>query len=64
VPDQFNFPLVGFVNLAIGPSIVWNHYGNPDDLKPLFFSVYRYEIDESNMLIIGLRVALRYNLSD
>lgn len=33
-------------------------------LEPPFFPVYRYEIDESNDLIIGLRIALRYNLSD
>jgi len=52
------------VNLAIGPSVVWNHAGNPDDLEPPFFSVYRYEIDDSNDLIVGLRIALRYNLSD
>jgi hypothetical protein len=130
VPDQFNFPLIGFINLAngshnsshigfinvnekdftgvqvsfvntVGGEVKGTQVGfvnttssikglqlgfvNVTDtldkgiplgfvsivkeggyraLEPPFFSVYRYEIDESNDLIIGLRIALRYNLSD
>jgi hypothetical protein len=52
------------VQFTIGPSVVWNYAGNPDDLNKPFFSIYRNEINGNNNLIIGLRVALKYNLTD
>lgn len=51
------------IQFAVGPSVVWNHADNPDDLIDPLFSVYRYEIDNKNNLIVGLRAALRYNFT-
>jgi hypothetical protein len=49
---------------TIGPSVVWNYAQYPDDLNKSFFSIYKDQINENNNLIIGLRVSLRYNLTD
>ncbi len=49
---------------TIGPSVVWNYTQYPDDLNKPFFSIYKNQINENNNLIIGLRVSLRYNLTD
>jgi hypothetical protein len=49
---------------TIGPSVVWNYAQYPDDLNKPFFSIYKNQINENNNLIIGLRVSLRYNLTD
>jgi hypothetical protein len=52
------------IQFTIGPSVVWNYAQYPDDLNKPFFSIYTYDIDNSNKLILGLRAALRYNLTD
>jgi hypothetical protein len=52
------------VHFTIGPSVVWNYAQYSDDLNKPFFSIFKNEINENNNLIIGLRVALKYNLTD
>lgn len=52
------------IQFTIGPSVVWNYAQYHDDLNIPFFSIYKNEINETNNLIIGLRVALRYNVTD
>ena len=52
------------IQFTIGPSVVWNYAQYPDDLNKPFFSIYKDQINENNNLIIGLRMALRYNLTD
>jgi hypothetical protein len=52
------------IQFTIGPSVVWNYAQYPEDLTKPFFSIYKNEINENNNLIIGLRAALRYNLTE
>jgi hypothetical protein len=61
---NLGFCLIPKLHFTIGPSLVWNHADNPDDLTNPVFSLYRNTINENNNLVIGVRVALKYVLTD
>jgi hypothetical protein len=61
---NLGFCLIPKLHFTIGPSVVWNHADNPDDLTSPVLSLYRNTINENNNLVIGLRVALKYVFTD
>lgn len=60
---NFGFCVSPKFHLSVGPSVVWN-YTNENNLNKPFFSIFKNEINKSNNLIVGLRLAMRYNFID
>jgi len=53
---------LGKLSLAAGPSITFiQTYGNASQPDPLF-SLYSYDIDRRNRIVVGARAALRWRL--
>jgi hypothetical protein len=56
----FGVRIISGLSVLAGPSITWEHTnGDKDSAKP-FFSIFNYSINEDNRLLMGARIALRY----
>ncbi|MDD4992077.1 MAG: hypothetical protein PHR83_07590 [Paludibacter sp.] len=59
---NFDYKLSDKLSIAAGPTVVWNHLQNGTILHEPVFAIYQNELDANNKLLVGLNVALRYQL--
>lgn len=51
-------------SLAAGPTLVWNHLNNGTIFHQSWFSLYQKELDPTNKLLIGMKLALSYQFGN
>jgi hypothetical protein len=57
------YSLTSRINILTGPAIIWEYTGSDIKLNEPFFSIYNYNFNNKNRLIVGFRIGLRYNIS-
>jgi len=61
---NLGFSISKKMDVLVGPSVVWNRIDNSSsELNKPFYSIYNTDINDKNKLIVGCRLAIRYNLS-
>jgi len=58
---NFGFRITHNFSVLIAPAITWVHSGNTDgEVSETFFALYNHEINSNNNLLIGGRLAIRF----
>jgi hypothetical protein len=59
VPN-FGFNVNKKISVTMGPSVTWSYNFSGDGLKEPFFSIFNYNINEKNSIVIGARASIRF----
>ena len=56
----FGYKIISGLSVLVGPSITWAYTKNDIKMATPFFSIMNHKINEKNSLLLGCRIALRF----
>ena len=59
---NFNYNLTNRFSIVAGPTLVWNNMNDVSEFHKQTFAIYKTELNFRNQLLVGLNVALRYQV--